>query len=179
MDQAPHRLRGMLLVGGGVVLIPWIAVLWAQARATPDPLASFWVVLDALEMLGLVAVGAAALAGSRWRRRLAPLAVITATMLASDAVVDVSTAVGDAAVVHAWGMAVLVELPMVAVCLSLGSPGPPAPAGDRLPQRSPQISSSRQSGSPAVAPIVVRPSLRRSTNGSAARIRSRGLSRTG
>lgn len=120
MSFTSRRLRGLLLVGAALALIPWIAVLVGAVQAEEaQPLAAFWVGIDAAEAVGLAGVGAAALGASRVRPWLAPLAVLTAALLGVDAVVDVSTATGDGATLVAWVMAVLAELPMAAVCLSL------------------------------------------------------------
>ena len=123
MSLTSTRFRGILLVGAGVVLIPWIGALLGSAGAgAGGPLVVFWAGLDGLEMVELLGAGMAVLGVAWCRPWLAPLCLGAATLLAADALVDVSTAASYREVVVASVMAVFAELPLAGVCLSLLAP---------------------------------------------------------
>lgn len=112
------RRRGMLLVGCGAVLLPWVVVLATtlpgKYGAAHWPAA--WVGLDTLEAVGLITTGLLALRGDR---RLPSAAAATATLLAVDAWFDMTTSAtwGDFRV--ALVMALCAELPLAALCARL------------------------------------------------------------
>ena len=142
MTSTSRHLSGILLVASGLALIPWIGLLLGSVDvAGQGPISYFWVGLDAVEMVGLLGAGAAALGVAWLRPWLATLCAVTAMLLVTDAVVDVSTAADAVDVVIASTMAVLAELPLAVVCLSLLAPatarsvppGLPAVAGAWLP----------------------------------------------
>ena len=105
MTSTSRHLSGILLVASGLALIPWIGLLLGSVDvAGQGPISYFWVGLDAVEMVGLLGAGAAAL-GVAWRRPwLATLCAVTAMLLVTDAVVDVSTAADAVDVVIASTM---------------------------------------------------------------------------
>ncbi|MDT7786558.1 MAG: hypothetical protein QOF58_4977 [Pseudonocardiales bacterium] len=101
---------GRVLVGAGLCLLPWLGYL---AGTLPPAEAVGWVALDALEAVALLTAGNRLLRGDN--RHRAP-AVAAAVLLLADAGIDVATSAG-AELVGAVVMAVLVELPLAALCL--------------------------------------------------------------
>lgn len=110
------------LVAAGALMIPWLFVLAAQlpatARAAHWPAA--WVGLDGLEALALLATGSL-LARRDDRYRLAAMA--TATLLVTDAWLDVMTAAPGPGRLIAIAMAFCPELPVAALCAALALRG--------------------------------------------------------
>jgi len=113
-----RRLRrsfGYVLLGCGLVMIPWTLVL---ARTMPAPAsvphwAAAWVGLDALEALGFLTTGILAVANSD---RVALPAAITATLLGVDAWFDTMTAAPGTERVVALTMALVAGLPLALLC---------------------------------------------------------------
>ncbi|MEY9876908.1 hypothetical protein ABH931_006421 [Streptacidiphilus sp. MAP12-33] len=111
--RSGHRrpLRAMLpalptaLVGMGLALLPWMCLLAAQGEWS-------WVGLDVLEAAGLIATG---LLLRRGDARAALTAAATTALLLTDAWFDVTTSHG-AELVQAWVLALLLELPIAALC---------------------------------------------------------------
>ncbi|QNP73049.1 hypothetical protein IAG44_28875 [Streptomyces roseirectus] len=106
---------GWLLVGCGLVLLPWLYVLATELPATATaahwPLA--WVGLDALEAAGLIATGILAARGHLWQ---VLTAAATGTLLVVDAWFDTTTAAAGGDFATAVAMAVGVELPLAGLC---------------------------------------------------------------
>lgn len=93
------------LVGMGLALIPWMFLLAAQGEWP-------WVGLDVAEATGLISTG---LLLRRGDARGALAAAVTAVLLLTDAFFDVTTSHG-AELVQAWVLALLLELPIAALC---------------------------------------------------------------
>ncbi|RAG82859.1 hypothetical protein DN069_25150 [Streptacidiphilus pinicola] len=93
------------LVGMGLALIPWMFLLAAQGEWP-------WVGLDVAEAAGLISTG---LLLRRGDARGALTAAVTAALLLTDASFDVTTSHG-AELVQAWVLALLLELPIAALC---------------------------------------------------------------
>jgi hypothetical protein len=98
----------VVLVGMGLVLLPWMVLLAAQGQWP-------WVGLDVLEATGLITTG---LLLRRGDARVALTASATAALLLTDAWFDVTTSQG-AELVQAWVLALLLELPIAAWCARL------------------------------------------------------------
>jgi hypothetical protein len=97
-----------------LVLIPWIVYLWGSLpeRQVSHHYNSAWVGFDIMEATALAATAYCAFRRSRY---LALAAAAAATLLVVDAWFDVVTSPGD----ERWQaivLAVLVELPLAAVC---------------------------------------------------------------
>ncbi|WP_152627129.1 hypothetical protein [Streptacidiphilus melanogenes] len=93
------------LVGMGIALIPWMLLLASQGEWP-------WVGLDVLESTGLIGTG---LLLRRGDARSASTAGATAALLLTDAWFDVTTSHG-AELAQAWVLALLLELPIAALC---------------------------------------------------------------
>jgi hypothetical protein len=93
------------LVGMGLALLPWMCLLASQGEWS-------WVGLDVLEATSLVATG---LLLRRGDARAALTAAATTALLLTDAWFDVTTSHG-AELVQAWVRALLLELPIAALC---------------------------------------------------------------
>ncbi|GAA2820087.1 hypothetical protein [Streptomyces showdoensis] len=111
------RLQGRILLGAGLVLLPWLGYL---AGTLPPAEAAAWVTLDALEAAALLAAGTRLLAGDP--RHRAPAAA-AATLLLADACADLATAAPGPELATAVAMAVLAELPLAALCVRLAAGG--------------------------------------------------------
>jgi hypothetical protein len=109
---------GALLVGLGVALLPWLAVLATTlpATATVQHWWLAWVGLDCLEAVGLISTG---LLLRRGDPRRCLTAVATAVLLLCDAWFDTTTSAPGADFATAVAMAVLVELPLAWLCARL------------------------------------------------------------
>ena len=115
-DRTPAvRWAGVLFAVCAVVLVPWTVVLGATlpGRAVAVNYESAWVGFG----VGLLAaVAGTALAAMRRSRFLGLVASATAALLVVDAWFDVVTSTAGAERLTAGVMAVLVELPLAAVC---------------------------------------------------------------
>ena len=111
------RRRGILLVGCGAVLLPWLVVLaiTLPARYGAAHWAVAWVGLDTMEAVGLITTGVLALRGDR---RLSSAAAATATLLTVDAWFDIATSVGSDFRV-ALITALCTEIPLAVLCVRL------------------------------------------------------------
>jgi hypothetical protein len=120
-DAARGRWRrglGIALIGGGLVMLPWLVVL---ATGLPSHYqaahwAVAWVGLDGLEAAGLLATGWLVLRADPWR--CLP-ATATAVLLTVDAWFDVATAAPGQDQAVAIAMAICPELPLAALCATL------------------------------------------------------------
>jgi hypothetical protein len=108
-----QRLQGRVLVGAGLVLLPWLGYL---AGALPAGEATAWVGLDALEAAALLTAGSRVL---RADDRLRAPAAAAAMLLAADACVDLVTSADGPELPVAIAMAVIAELPLAVLCAAL------------------------------------------------------------
>jgi hypothetical protein len=101
----------LLLIGGGVAMVPWLVYLAAAlpAQTVAGHWDTVWVGLDTAEMAGLVATGLLLRAGDP---RRALTAAVTATLLATDAWFDCGTAVTALDRAAAYAMAAGAEVPL-------------------------------------------------------------------
>ncbi|MFI8823569.1 hypothetical protein [Streptomyces sp. NPDC053431] len=112
-----RRLRGRVLVGAGLALLPWLGYL---AGTLPPAEAAGWVTLDTLEAAALLTAGTRVLRGdSRYRVPAAAAAVL----LVADACVDLATASPGLEQAVAVAMAALAELPLAGLCVTLAVSG--------------------------------------------------------
>jgi hypothetical protein len=107
-----------LLVGCGLVMLPWLALLaaWVPASTRVSHWSTAWVGLDGLEAIGLMTTGWLLRRGDP-RHCLA--ATATAAFLVTDAWFDVTTASSGSGLRIAIAMAVLGELPAAGLCVAL------------------------------------------------------------
>ncbi|MEH0416158.1 hypothetical protein [Streptomyces sp. B21-083] len=117
-----RRWPGMVLIGCGLALLPWLLVL-AAAPSVPHWSAA-WVGLDALEALGLTATGALLL---RRDPRHPLTAAATAALLIVDAWFDIVTSARGAELAAAIAMAAVANYRW-RPCASCWLPLPAAPA---------------------------------------------------
>jgi hypothetical protein len=111
-----RRYGGTALLVGALVLIPWTLFL-AYTLPTRHRVVhwdAIWVGFDLALALALLLTAIAAIRGRPW---LAIPATASATLLVSDAWFDVLTARGTHEVTTALLEAVLVELPLAALCV--------------------------------------------------------------
>ncbi|MFF4897915.1 hypothetical protein [Streptomyces sp. NPDC001068] len=106
---------GRLLVGCGLVLLPWLYVL---ATGLPDAVTAAhwpvtWVGVDSLEAVALIATGVLAARGDR---RHPVAAAMAGTLLVVDAWFDITTAAAGSDLVTAAAMAFCAELPLACLC---------------------------------------------------------------
>jgi hypothetical protein len=98
-----------------VVLVPW--TLWLTlslpSRHVTEHYDLAWVGFDIALLVSLAGLAAATLRASRW---LIPLAAAAGTMLVCDAWFDVVTSAGGGERAEAVAEALLVELPLAAIC---------------------------------------------------------------
>lgn len=110
------------LIAGAAAIVPWLVVLAhtlpATATARHWPIA--WIGLDVLQAIGLAATGALLL---RRDSRHAATAAATASALALDAWMDVTTATPGAGLTAAVVLAVALELPLAALCAGVALRG--------------------------------------------------------
>ena len=111
-----RRYGGTALLVGAVVLVPWTLFLayTLPARHRVVHWDAIWVGFDLALALALLLTAVAAIRGRPW---LAIPATASATLLVSDAWFDVLTARGTHEVTTALLEAVLVELPLAALCV--------------------------------------------------------------
>jgi hypothetical protein len=106
-----------LVMTSAVVLLPWIVYLAVSLPPTASARhwSSVWVGLDAAEAIGLASTGWLAF---RRDRRVALVAVSTATMLVFDAWFDVCTSAAGQSQVFAL-IDMVIELAEAAACLAI------------------------------------------------------------
>ncbi|MEE4544397.1 hypothetical protein V2S66_20750 [Streptomyces sp. V4-01] len=122
--RAPRRWPAYVLLGGGVLLLPWLVLL--ALTLSSQTLA--WVGLDAMESVGLIATGLLVLRRHPLRTAAAAM---TATLLLVDAWFDTTTSTGSD-LAFAVVLAVVAELPLAALCATVAvraarTPAPPSP----------------------------------------------------
>ncbi|MFI9569301.1 hypothetical protein [Streptomyces rishiriensis] len=108
-----HRLQGRVLVGAGLVLLPWLGYL---AGTLPAGEATAWVALDALEAAALLTAGSRVL---RADDRLRAPAAAAAILLVADACIDLVSCAGGPELPAAVAMAVMAELPLAVLSAAL------------------------------------------------------------
>jgi hypothetical protein len=111
-----RRYGGTALLVGALVLIPWTLFLayTLPARHRVVHWDAIWVGFDLALALALLLTAVAAIRGRPW---LAIPATASATLLVCDAWFDVLTARGAHEITTALLEAVLVELPLAALCV--------------------------------------------------------------
>jgi hypothetical protein len=118
-SATPHRVTGerigLGLLVGAAAMVPWIYVL---SGSLPDTTrvsgwSTAWVGLDVMELFGLLGTGLLLL---RRDPRGSLVAAVTAALLLVDAWFDVTTSSSGRALAIAIAMALLVELPLCALC---------------------------------------------------------------
>jgi hypothetical protein len=121
-----RRLLVIALTGGGVAMIPWLALLGCSLprTATVAHWNVAWVGLDALEAIGLFATGRLL---ARRDRRYAVTAALTGTVLLVDAWFDTLTSASRSELLVAIAMAGAIELPLSCLCFSLAWRAVPGP----------------------------------------------------
>ncbi len=119
-DPRARRSRrlGYVLVACGLALLPWLFVLalGLPSSTTAAHWSAAWIGLDALEALALIGTGVLAI---RADRHVAVASGATAALLVVDAWFDVMTAAPGADFTSALAMALLIELPLAALCAVL------------------------------------------------------------
>lgn len=117
--SVPHsrarRLQGLVLLGAGLALLPWLGCL---AGTLPAGEAAAWVALDALEAAALLTAGSRLLRADDRHRAAAAAAAL---LLVADACIDVATSDAGPELVRALAMAVAAELPLAALCATLAA----------------------------------------------------------
>ncbi|MFE3634706.1 hypothetical protein [Streptomyces sp. NPDC059168] len=118
------RWAGPVLLGLGLVMIPWVVYLHTSLPATAEAphWAWAWTGLDVLEALGLVSTG---LLLRRRDARASLTAMAASTLLFVDAWFDTMTAAPGADLVSAIAMAVCAEIPLALACAVLARRGFP------------------------------------------------------
>jgi hypothetical protein len=115
-----RRLRWLAraLVVAGFGMIPWLVLLAIQLPASTVAVhwSAAWVGLDTMEMAGLLATGTLLL---RRDDRCCLAATVTGTLIFVDAWFDVTTSAPGLAQLTAIAMAVLIEVPVSALCAAL------------------------------------------------------------
>jgi hypothetical protein len=106
---------GLGLLVAAAVMVPWLYVLSASLPDTTrvSGWSRAWVGLDVMEGFALLGTGLLLL---RRDPRVSPVAAVTAALLLVDAWFDVTTSSSGRALVIALAMALLVELPLCALC---------------------------------------------------------------
>lgn len=130
---------GLGLLVAAAVMVPWLYLL---SGSLPDTTrvsgwSTAWVGLDVMEGLALLATGLLLL---RRDPRVSPVAAVTAALLLVDAWFDVTTSSSGRALLIAIAMALLVELPLCALCAliargTLGSSAVAAPSSSSVGAR--------------------------------------------
>ncbi|MFI8913930.1 hypothetical protein ACIGW4_20250 [Streptomyces sp. NPDC053513] len=132
------RRQGRVLMGAGLVLLPWLGYL---AATLPPAEAAAWVTLDALEAAALITAGSRLLHGDHRHRVPAAAAAL---LLVADACVDLATAAPGAELATAVVMAVVAEIPLAALCAMLAVRPPrgahPAASPPPLPPTASSVS---------------------------------------
>jgi hypothetical protein len=110
-----RRLIAFMLTGGGLAMVPWLAVLGCYLpQTTTVPRWNIaWVGLDAIESIGLFATGRLIARGDR---RYAVTATLTGTALLIDAWFDMLTSASRNDLLTALIMAGVLELPLSGFC---------------------------------------------------------------
>jgi hypothetical protein len=109
-----HLLRAACV--GLFVWIPWMAHLAEGRGSLPSTLG--WVLLDLAELAALVTTARLLY---HHDERTASAAIVSATLLTSDAVIDVLTSAQGSQQVLALAMAAMVEIPLALLCCSIAA----------------------------------------------------------
>jgi hypothetical protein len=109
--RAERRWPAYVLLSGGFLLLPWLVLLAVELPS----MTLAWVGLDAMEAAGLIVTGLLVLRRHPLRTTAAAM---TATLLLVDAWFDTTTSTGTD-LVFAVALAVVVELPLAALCAAL------------------------------------------------------------
>jgi hypothetical protein len=135
--RATHRLPAkwrqllvLMLTGGGLAMIPWLAVLanFLPKTTTVPHWNVVWVGLDALEAIGLLATGQLIARGDR---RYAITATLTGTALLIDVWFDILTSASRSELLTAIAMAAVLEAPLAGLCFFLALRAIPGPGHAR------------------------------------------------
>jgi ABC transporter len=135
--RATHRLPAewrqllvFMLTGGGLAMIPWLAVLanFLPKTTTVPHWNVVWVGLDALEAIGLLATGQLIARGDR---RYAITATLTGTALLIDVWFDIVTSASRSELLTAIAMAAVLEAPLSGLCFFLALRAIPGPGHAR------------------------------------------------
>jgi hypothetical protein len=112
------RWTGWVLLVCAVLLLPWIIglALTLPTTVSAHHWSEAWVGLDLMETVGLAVTGWLVL---RRDIRVQTAASATAAFLVADAWFDVATAQPDWDLLQAATLAILVELPLAALCLAV------------------------------------------------------------
>jgi hypothetical protein len=118
VSPVTSRWAGPVLLGLGLVMIPWVVYLHTELPATAHAAhwAWTWTGLDVLEGFGLIATGQLL---RRRDARASLTAAVTSALLVIDAWFDTMTAASGQDLLTAVAMALGAELPLAAVCASL------------------------------------------------------------
>lgn len=144
-----HRILGPVLIGCGLLLVPWLLYLSISlpntARARNWSL--MWTGVDVAEAVGLILTGIL-----QWRRtpRRALPAAFTSALLSIDAWVDVTTSAPGHAKYISILMAAAIEVPAAIACLVLATSTFPTP--DHIPANAPHRPVSLPESSSPVPP---------------------------
>jgi hypothetical protein len=108
------RLLARLFAVCGILLVPWVGVLFEQlhGQAGKRSFDSSWLGLDLLEAVCLITVARLL---SRRHRATSPIAAATAAILCLDAWFDTMSAAPQLPYAEALAMACFVELPLAAL----------------------------------------------------------------
>lgn len=109
-----HLLRAACV--GLFVWIPWMAHLAEGRGSLPSTLG--WVLLDLAELAALVTTARLL---HHHDERTASAAIVSATLLMSDAAIDVLTSAPGSQQVLALAMAAMVEIPLALLCCSIAA----------------------------------------------------------
>ncbi len=121
--QVPFRWAGWGLLAAAAVLLPWIVVMGISlpTTASAQHWRAAWIGIDVMETTALAVTGWLVL---RRDVRVRMAASATAAFLLADAWFDITTAQPTWDVLQATMLALLVELPLMAVCAALAVTAP-------------------------------------------------------
>jgi hypothetical protein len=106
------------MVVAGLGMVPWLVLLAVclPARTVAYHWSTAWIGLDAMETAGLLTTGALLM---RRDHRCCLAAMVTATLVFTDAWFDVTTSAPGLAQLMAIAMAAFIEVPVSVLCAAL------------------------------------------------------------